>query len=62
MRLWETRSNGDKSLQKNFPRLMLPTRSIIRFSWLSREEVFIESQPPSILFDFSEKIMTPLDF
>ena len=52
---------GDKSLQKNFPRLMLHALNI-RFSWLSREEVFIESQPPSILFDFSEKIMTPLDF
>jgi len=52
---------GDKSLQKNFPRLMLHALNI-RFSWLSREEVFIESQPPFILFDFSEKIMTPLDF
>jgi len=45
---------GDKSLQKNFPRLMLHALNI-RFSWLSREEVFIESQrfhriPASLYF------------
>jgi RluA family pseudouridine synthase len=51
---------GDKSLQKNFPRLMLHALNI-RFSWLSREEVFIESKIPSIFYDFSEKIITPLD-
>ena len=51
---------GDKSLQKNFPRLMLHALNI-RFSWLSWEEVFIESKIPSIFYDFSEKIITPLD-
>jgi RluA family pseudouridine synthase len=51
---------GDKSLQKNFPRLMLHALNI-RLSWLSWEEVFIESKIPSIFFDFSEKIITPLD-
>jgi RluA family pseudouridine synthase len=51
---------SDKSLQKNFPRLMLHALNI-RFSWLSWEEVFIESKIPSIFYDFSEKIITPLD-
>jgi RluA family pseudouridine synthase len=51
---------GDKSLQKRFPRLMLHALAI-RFSRLSRVEVFIESKIPSIFFDFSEKIPPPLD-
>jgi len=45
---------GDKSLQKNFPRLMLHALSI-RFSWLSKDDVFIESRIPSEILNFSEK-------
>jgi RluA family pseudouridine synthase len=46
---------GDKSFQKAFPRLMLHALSI-RFSWISGEDVFIESRIPSLFY--SGKILT----